>query len=89
MRKQFEIWVGHRYGGDDFSFDSEDETYDSWWVQDAWEIWQASRAALVVDLPPYVDRGTGEPWDHGYDEAIDDCKVTLSAAGITVKGEGE
>ena len=49
-----------------------------------WSAWQASRAAIVVDLDKCnCDNGEESVWD----DAIEYCEVTLRAAGITVKGD--
>lgn len=62
-----------------------------WWVwTDKWETWQASRAALKVELPekigPHNMIGRHVlPEAAGYDDAIDDCREALQQAGIEVK----
>lgn len=56
-----------------------------------WIAWQASRAALVVELPPTISHcntlGSGfvMPEAASYDEAIEDCREALTKAGVTVK----
>ena len=48
-------------------------------VQIAWQAWQASRAALVVELP-------GAIWcSLAYHEAINDVKEALDDAGVGYK----
>ena len=48
-------------------------------VQVAWQAWQASRAALVVELP-------GAIWcSLAYHEAINDVKEALDDAGVSYK----
>lgn len=59
---------------------------------DGWRFWQASRQALVVDLPakishlPHSQVGNGFvlPEAEQYDEAIDDCREAVEAAGVRV-----
>lgn len=53
--------------------------------------WQASREALVVELPLRqsldLDLG-GWPQNHGadtYNRALDHCRAAIHAAGVTVK----
>lgn len=82
VRKTFEDFAGHRYGEDELSFSSEDETYDSWLVQDAWEVWQASRAALVVELPRWDNFDTTS-------QVLSAVIDELKSEGITVKGESQ
>ena len=48
------------------------------------KAWQASRAAIIVELDKCnCDNGEESVWD----DAIEYCEVTLRAAGITVKGD--
>lgn len=49
----------------------------------AWSAWKASRESLVAELP--------DEDDYVMDEALDclrDCKQSLRAIGIRIKGEG-
>ncbi|MEI7219096.1 hypothetical protein WCT79_19045 [Pectobacterium carotovorum] len=53
----------------------------------AWISWQASRAALVVDINPqpfYAVPCDSTPGDH-YSAGVEYAKKCVSAAGITVK----
>lgn len=54
-----------------------------------WQAWQASRAALRVELPEKIGphNMVGRhvlPEAAGYDDAIDDCREALQQAGIEV-----
>ncbi|MBX6789436.1 hypothetical protein ISE75_14040 [Pseudomonas aeruginosa] len=56
----------------------------------AWKAWQASRAALRVELPEKIGphNMVGRhvlPEAAGYDDAIDDCREAIQKAGIEVK----
>lgn len=57
----------------------------------AWMAWQASRAAIVVELPEKIsehnrnENGYVLPHASSYDEAIDDCAEGVMAAGISIK----
>ncbi|OAT32016.1 hypothetical protein M975_1908 [Buttiauxella brennerae ATCC 51605] len=63
-----------------------DIDYYSLAARDAWKWWQASRAAIVVELDKCnCDNGEESVWD----DAIEYCEVTLRAAGITVKGDSD
>lgn len=58
----------------------------------ALEVWEASRAAIEIELPQkcgHLNMVNGHvlPEAAAYDEAIDDCADVLKEAGITVKGE--
>ncbi|SFN77837.1 hypothetical protein SAMN05216516_12111 [Izhakiella capsodis] len=55
-----------------------------------WQIWQASRAAVIVDIPSKIGEwntvnGYVLPEAESYDEAIDDCAYAIREAGISVK----
>lgn len=57
-----------------------------------WAAWQASRKALVVELPGKISQqnmfnGRALPEAESYDEAIEDCADAIRDAGITVKGD--
>ncbi|MEI9696063.1 hypothetical protein V5074_23465 [Atlantibacter hermannii] len=49
------------------------------------EAWQASRAAIEIDLPDKVM--VEDEFDNGHNCAIDYCADAIRAAGLTVKGE--
>lgn len=57
----------------------------------AFEVWHASRAALVIKLPGKIsqyntdDAGFVDPAAAEHDEAIDDCQAAIEAAGVRVK----
>lgn len=58
-----------------------------------WEIWQASRAAIEIELPekitPHNTNESGYVIGQAamYDEAIDDCAEAIRSIGIRIKGE--
>ena len=49
------------------------------------EAWQASRAAIEVELPDKVM--VEDEFDDGHNCAIDYCADAIRAVGLTVKGE--
>ncbi|MGE4927006.1 hypothetical protein [Yersinia enterocolitica] len=53
--------------------------------QERWELWQASRESIEVELP------TQDEYDDPLSayNAISDCKKILRTAGIRIKGESE
>lgn len=59
----------------------------------AWEVWQASRTTIEVELPEKISpHNTNESgYIKGqaamYDEAIDDCAEAIMACGISIKRE--
>jgi len=51
----------------------------------AWMAWQASRAALVVELPELKSFNASDEPDFAYEVAIDDIKCALDDAGVSYK----
>jgi len=63
-------------------------------AQEKWEVWQASRAAVEIELPKKnVRYPFDEAFDDGYTDgkngAIQDCADAIRAAGLTVKGDSK
>ena len=85
MREDFEEWF-YEYSlpceGDWFKRDSCGD-YDSPSTYYAWMGWQASRAALVVELPS-LENGLIHPFD-GSSMIVDAVANQLDAAGMTCK----
>lgn len=61
MREQFEAWAhrkavvsGHQFMAFLLARNA-DGSYQTTWVDSAWEGWQASREAVVVELPKFDD----------------------------------
>lgn len=50
-----------------------------------WLAWQASRAAIEIELPDKVM--VEDEFDNGHNCAIDYCADAIHAAGLTVKGD--
>lgn len=86
MREEFEGWVRRR-GGDVMK---RDRDYISSITREWWQAWQASRQALVVQLPATCCRtlvfeieGTNEVgMEHDEYYEVDDIINVLSSAGI-------
>ena len=79
MREEFEAWYGEQFKYSDKKLNRHGETYLSPFVGGLWSAWQASRAALVVELP-------GAIWcSLAYHEAINDVKEALDDAGVGYK----
>jgi hypothetical protein len=49
-RKQFEEKIQHSYG-EDYLVVNDDGDYANWITADLWEFWQASRAAIEIEIP--------------------------------------
>ena len=75
MREEFETWASQFFKLDVESWGEYKDSETHW----AWISWQASRAALVVELP-------GAIWcPLAYHEAINDVKEALDDAGVCYK----
>jgi hypothetical protein len=72
-----------------------DIDYYSLAARDAWKWWQASRAAIVIELPEGIttrqalDAGYMGDYAAGMDDGIEQAANTIRAAGITVKGDSD
>jgi hypothetical protein len=53
MRAEFEVWAVSRM----MVMRTDGDTYYHHETSNAWDVWQASRAALVVELPAEDERG--------------------------------
>ena len=74
IREAFELWARHELGY--CAGVKADGTYYIAKINDMWQAWQASRSALVVELP-------GAIWcSLAYHEAINDVKEALDDAGV-------
>lgn len=87
MRKEFEAWYSDEY------YEGDRQCAEQWLARDpasdrylyghpveTWRIWQASRAALKVELPD------GDPGEVGPRKfVIEEVKEALQQAGIEVK----
>jgi len=78
MREEFEAWaisVGLTLRGETGQYLKE--------IQCAWMAWQASRAAVVVELPKRdseIDRDGAF-----YNLGVEDCRAAIESTGIRVK----
>ncbi|HCM9990871.1 TPA: hypothetical protein N6H80_003613 [Escherichia coli] len=86
-RKQFEEWFKNKY-----HVSSDVMKIMHIKVEIAWEAWQASRAAIEIELPAKNDiSGDDHPipdlvdWDDGRNAGIQECAEAIRAAGIKVK----
>ncbi|ECM5670421.1 hypothetical protein PV77_05450 [Salmonella enterica subsp. enterica serovar Newport] len=86
-RKQFEEWFKNKY-----HVSSDVMKIMHIKSEIAWEAWQASRAAIEIELPAKNDiTGDDYPipdlvdWDDGRNAGIQKCAEAIRAAGIKVK----
>lgn len=86
MREEFEAWVKSMWPAQDLkrfsvNFKENEGEYTGFTVQHCWEAWQASRAAVVIDLD--------KPWQTNVGAMMtpNGVKFSIEAAGLkyTVK----
>lgn len=86
MREEFEAWALARFINSEtmnplLRDPEESDEYLYTMVNMAWVAWQASRAALVIELPEdYCYDSSGEAY-----LVIRDCREAIEAAGLKVK----
>lgn len=78
MREEFQVWfdANHKTENHSFNFAMSSAMFDAW---------QASRAALVVELPELESFNASDEPDFAYEVAIDDIKCALDDAGVGYK----
>jgi len=82
IREEFEAWARPE-GVALWPHPNGSDRYYCGAAQKAWEAWQASRAALKVELP--APKYVGGYWSGGYAYDADSTKEALQQAGIEVK----
>ncbi|HEK1007199.1 TPA: hypothetical protein SMP92_000438 [Pseudomonas putida] len=87
MREQFEAWVLREYPNQTMGQFSDGE-YHSITVQYCWLAWQASREAVVVELPSEDTCRTSsskeEAVQDAYNHALGECRSAIEAQGLKV-----
>lgn len=86
MREQFEAAFVAKYGFGRLAASANADAHAMY--EAAKWAWQASREAVVVELPeraPNDDPYVGEPWDCGHNVAIDNCREAIEAQGLKVE----
>lgn len=86
-RDEFEAWATRKavecsYAYMSYLLSRHPETgdYNTTWVDSAWMGWQASREAIVIELPEHFEYDNpGEAFP-----AIKDCRTAIEAAGLKV-----
>lgn len=100
-REQFEAWHREKYKTKYSSGQPTRDMHNGKYAhcytvaveQEQWEAWQASREALVVELPEEMkarealDKGFMCDYEAGVTDTVVQMRENLIAAGIKVKGE--
>ena len=92
VREEFEEWCDDNgFASDRYELRDLGEKYKhlcgEYVIPDSrimWMAWQASRAALVVELPqkPYCAQGIAYP---DYSDALNDCREAIESVGVKCK----
>lgn len=83
-RKQFERYLieEHIYSYDELIWEGDRNCYSIYSVHIAWKAWQASRAAIEIDVGEEPESERPDYYT-GRDEVIN----SIRAAGLKIKGE--
>lgn len=95
-REQFEEWIKEETGFDlwrtEYPMTQWDEQqYKCHQVNLAWMAWQASRAAIEIESPDFVDsrvalnKGYTVDYSNGFGDAMDAYELAIEQAGLKVK----
>lgn len=82
IREEFEAWHHAEFG---YCISEEDDAWSAGECAKRWETWQASRAALKVELPDNSARAGSDPYQDGYYACREEVEEALQQAGIEVK----
>ncbi|HAZ2983848.1 TPA: hypothetical protein J0587_004675 [Salmonella enterica subsp. enterica serovar Kentucky] len=90
-REQFEKWVSEKlFPGIHFAFLDNGE-YVNTIIQQRWEAWQESRAAIDIEQPEFIDsrsvldKGYMVDYSNGFGDAMDAFVQAIEQAGLKVK----
>lgn len=84
MREEFEGWCKRELGFTP-EWSSKYDSYSFVGTNDMWLSWKASRAALCVELPPKYNSDYPEPFNDGFDSAVEEIEETLYKCGVSYK----
>lgn len=89
MREEFEAWaITCAWLGLSDECMARDEINGGYYgleLHAAWLSWQASRAAVVVELPSRVDMKPYACYEGGWNDMHDEAREAIEAAGMKVK----
>lgn len=90
MREGFESWTGARSDKGVWQIGERAGKYKNPVMQNKWEAWQASRAAIEVELPDRYDEGLWDgdgmvKTDGGLFIRVDDMAVSIKSLGLRVR----
>ncbi|MCO3341465.1 hypothetical protein N0052_27450 [Pseudomonas aeruginosa] len=86
IREEFEAWHHAEFG---YVIAEEDDPAQDGQCAERWKAWQASRAALRVELPRLMKQSNSETYTDGvragWNACRDELQENLQQAGIEVK----
>lgn len=87
MRDEFEAWIERETGFNTFRTqyamtNPEEQQYLCHRTNLAWMSWQASRAAIVVEISSDIH---GESFADGHNAALSEVEMRLKSAGLSFK----
>lgn len=83
-RKQFEAWITEWWPQVKGNICRDGDSYSNHFMNYAWEGWQASRAAIEIELPSTQPERFGFMAEH-FNATLEECANAIRAAGIKVK----
>ncbi|ELY4528810.1 hypothetical protein SMZ93_004207 [Cronobacter sakazakii] len=88
-REQFEAEISKKFGDliDQRVCKNSDGDYMAWDMQVAWWAWQASRAAVEIELPPKFGEHQQQLEGNGWNWMRSHSVNAIRDAGLKVKGE--
>lgn len=95
-REQFEKWVREETGFDLWRTEYpmtewDNQQYKCHQTNLAWLAWQASRAAIEIESPDFIDsraalnKGYTVDYSNGFGDAMDAYEMAIEQAGLKVK----
>ena len=85
IQQEFEEWAKTTSLKNFLFWHPSDNQYEVHAVQMAFEGWKASRASLCVELPPKYNYRYPEPFNDGFDCAVEEIEETLCKCGVPYK----
>ncbi|EQB0486257.1 hypothetical protein ACYAO4_002727 [Cronobacter turicensis] len=85
-REQFEKWMSDN-GKYPLAIEKMDKNYILATTRTQWEAWQASRAAVEIELPPKFGEHQQQLEGNGWNWMRSHSVNAIRAAGLKVKGE--
>ncbi|WP_070085598.1 hypothetical protein [Pseudomonas sp. NBRC 111120] len=86
MREQFESFARDvlDWSDDEFRLASDGKSYYWGATGEAWVFWQASRAAVVVELPPAIESPPYACFQSGWNDMRGEAVDAIEAQGLKV-----